>query len=50
MGYHTPLRTSHDFYEALRSVRDITDKLNEEFKDVNGTVIEMFPYRLVQGK
>jgi Niemann-Pick C1 protein len=50
MGYHTPLRTSHDFYEALRSVRDITDKLNEEFKDVNGTVIEMFPYRLVPGK
>ncbi|XP_059489962.1 NPC intracellular cholesterol transporter 1 homolog 1b-like [Neocloeon triangulifer] len=45
MGYHTPLRTSHDFYEALRSVREISAKLNDRFKDINGTAgIEMFPY------
>ncbi|XP_065341040.1 NPC intracellular cholesterol transporter 1 homolog 1b-like [Cloeon dipterum] len=44
MGYHTPLRTSHDFYEALRSVREISAKINDRFKDINGTSIEMFPY------
>jgi len=45
MGYHTPLRTSHDFYEALRSVRDVSSKLNNDFRDLNGTKIEIFPYR-----
>lgn len=47
MGYHTPLKKSSDWYEALRSARTIAENIttminNEHFTDQGVTV---FPYR-----
>ncbi|XP_068081512.1 NPC intracellular cholesterol transporter 1 homolog 1b isoform X2 [Anabrus simplex] len=46
MGYHTTLKTSKDYYEALRSTRKISEDLTEMIKSHVGeeTNIEVFPY------
>ena len=46
MGYHTTLKVSKDYFEALRAARrvaaDITNMLHEYD---NETTVEVFPYR-----
>ncbi|XP_064102738.1 NPC intracellular cholesterol transporter 1-like [Macrobrachium nipponense] len=47
MSYHTILKTSKDYYEALRGARNVSDNitrmLNEGLKD---SVYEVFPYSI----
>lgn len=43
MTYHTPLKTSRDYYTALEQARRISENMNEMFKK-NGKDVEAFPY------
>lgn len=47
MGYHTPVRTSADYYEAIRAARKITDqmeqKINTELQPQEH--VKVFAYR-----
>lgn len=45
MTYHTPLKTSKDYYTALEQARKISDNLNEMFRE-NGKKVEVFPYSI----
>lgn len=50
MTYHTVMRTSKQFYEALRSARSIADNITRTLNArLNGstakTSYEVFPYR-----
>jgi Niemann-Pick C1 protein len=50
MAYHTILKTSKDYFEALRSARtisaNITDTINLRLQTLGySTTIEVFPYR-----
>lgn len=42
MSYHSILKTSKDYYEALRSARIIADNLTQT---INVPGVEVFPYR-----
>ncbi|KAF4521963.1 hypothetical protein B566_EDAN009491 [Ephemera danica] len=47
MGYHTVLRTSEDYYEALRSARMVAAKyMNDIHTDETFKNIEVFPYSI----
>ncbi|KAJ9578621.1 hypothetical protein L9F63_005111, partial [Diploptera punctata] len=45
MAYHTTLKTSKDYYEALRAARMVTDTITETMrKKFKSNDIEVFPY------
>ncbi|XP_060813473.1 NPC intracellular cholesterol transporter 1 homolog 1b-like [Bombus pascuorum] len=48
MGYHTPLKKSSDWYEALRSARTIADNITTMINNKNLTneKITIFPYSI----
>lgn len=45
MTYHTPLKTSKDYYTALEQARQISDNINEMFKK-NKKDVEVFAYSI----
>lgn len=46
MGYHKTLRTSKDFYEAYRFVKELSETLTDKLRASTGNEeIEIFPYR-----
>lgn len=50
MAYHTVLKTSKDYYEALRNARamakNITNTINTQLENIKVTErVEVFPYR-----
>lgn len=46
MTFHTVLKTSKDYYEAMRSARSIANNMTETIKRKNlNTTVEVFPYR-----
>lgn len=47
MTYHTILKTSKDFYEALRWSRQISEWLTEKLQNGSSSDIRVFPYRFV---
>ncbi|XP_078051752.1 NPC intracellular cholesterol transporter 1 homolog 1b-like, partial [Augochlora pura] len=49
MGYHTPLKKSSDWYEALKSARLIADQITTMInkKNLTDQEITVFPYRWV---
>ncbi|XP_011332296.2 NPC intracellular cholesterol transporter 1 homolog 1b [Ooceraea biroi] len=45
MGYHTPLKKSSDWYEALRAARVLSDKITQMIKaKVPHSKVKVFPY------
>lgn len=44
MSYHTILKNSKDYYEALRSARKIAKKLTATLENEGATGVEVFPY------
>lgn len=46
MAYHTPLRDSHDYTEALRATRALAANITADLRKVPGTdpAFEVFPY------
>ncbi|XP_071860476.1 NPC intracellular cholesterol transporter 1 homolog 1b [Bombus fervidus] len=48
MGYHTPLKKSSDWYEALRSARTIADNITTmvNSKNLTNEEITIFPYSI----
>jgi len=49
MGYHTPLKKSSDWYEALRATRIISEKITNMINDamVSDQEVHVFPYRYI---
>ena len=49
MGYHTPLKKSSDWYEALRFARTVADNITTMInsKNLTNEKITIFPYRFV---
>jgi Niemann-Pick C1 protein len=48
MAYHSILKTSEDYYSALREARNIADNLTRTIQEKTGTQdVQVFPYRLV---
>ncbi|GFY26133.1 NPC intracellular cholesterol transporter 1 [Trichonephila clavipes] len=47
MTYHTILKTSKDFYEALRWARKISGWLTEKIQNGSSSDIRVFPYSIV---
>jgi Niemann-Pick C1 protein len=46
MAYHTTLKTSKDYYEALRSARRVANDISEMLKThLGSSAVEVFPYR-----
>lgn len=47
MGYHTPMKKSSDWYEALRAARTISDKITKMINDaeLSDRKVKLFPYR-----
>jgi Niemann-Pick C1 protein len=46
MGYHTTLKTSKDYYEALRAARRVSDYITSMLrKNTKTFAVEVFPYR-----
>lgn len=47
MGYHTPLKKSHEWYESLRASRIISDKITDMINDakLSDRKVKLFPYR-----
>jgi len=45
MGYHTTLKTSKDYFEALRAARRVSDEINNMLKENTSSAVEVFPYR-----
>lgn len=45
MTYHTPLKTSKDYYSALEQARKISGNMNAMFKQ-NGKDVKVFPYSI----
>ena len=46
MGYHTTLKTSKDYYEALKAARRVSDYINDMLKGYTySSAVEVFPYR-----
>jgi len=50
MGYHTPLKKSSDWYEALEAARIISEKITIMINDakVSDREVHVFPYRYFQ--
>jgi Niemann-Pick C1 protein len=47
MTYHTPLKTSEDFYEALRKARIISDRLTDRLRAAtNSSEVRVRPYSM----
>lgn len=48
MGYHTPLKKSSDWYESLRSAREIADNITVMInqKNLTSQEISVFPYSI----
>lgn len=48
MAYHTPLRTSQDYTEALRAARALAANITADLRKVEGTdpAFEVFPYTI----
>lgn len=46
MAYHTILKTSEDFTNALREAYELTDKLTEYIQTHTNTTAEIFPYSI----
>ena len=46
MTYHTILKDSHDFIEALKSAREVADNITLSLSS-DGKEKKVFPYRLV---
>jgi len=46
MGYHTTLKISKDYYEAMRAARRVADEITTMLK-IHGSsdAVEVFPYR-----
>ncbi|GFY60803.1 NPC intracellular cholesterol transporter 1 [Trichonephila inaurata madagascariensis] len=47
MTYHTILKTSKDFYEALRWARKISGWLTEKIQNGSSSEVRVFPYSIV---
>jgi len=47
MGYHTPLKKSSDWYEALQAARIISENITNMINDamMSDQEISVFPYR-----
>ena len=46
MGYHTTLKTSKDYFEALRVARRVSDDITHMLKiETRSSAVEVFPYR-----
>jgi Niemann-Pick C1 protein len=46
MAYHTTVKTSKDFYEALKSARRVAEEISNMLKEELGSsAVEVFPYR-----
>jgi Niemann-Pick C1 protein len=46
MGYHTTLKTSKDYFEALRAARRVSEDITNMLKEKsNSSAVEVFPYR-----
>jgi Niemann-Pick C1 protein len=46
MAYHTTLKVSKDYFEALRTARRVTDDISNMLKEnLNSSAVEVFPYR-----
>jgi Niemann-Pick C1 protein len=46
MGYHTTLKISKDYFEALRAARRVSDDITNMLKnETNSDAVEVFPYR-----
>ena len=46
MGYHTTLKTSKDYFEALRAARRVADDMTNMLKEnATSSAVEVFPYR-----
>lgn len=43
MSYHTTVITSKEFYTSLKRAREITDSIEESFRD-RGLDLKIFPY------
>jgi len=45
MGYHTTLKTSKDYFEALRAARRVSDDITSMLKiETRSSAVEVFPY------
>jgi len=48
MTFHTVLKTSKDYYEAMRSARSIANNMTDTLRNKSSnTTTTVFPYRLV---
>lgn len=47
MGYHTPLKKSSDWYEALRFARMIANNITTMINNLADEDVTVFPYRFV---
>jgi Niemann-Pick C1 protein len=46
MAYHSTLKVSEDYFEALRSARRVTDEISDMLKEnLGSSAVEVFPYR-----
>jgi Niemann-Pick C1 protein len=45
MGYHTTLKISKDYFEALRAARRVSDEITNMLKENTSSAVEVFPYR-----
>jgi Niemann-Pick C1 protein len=46
MAYHTTLKVSKDYYEALRIARRVSDDISNMLKKyLKSSAVEVFPYR-----
>jgi Niemann-Pick C1 protein len=46
MAYHTTLKTSKDYFEALRAARRVSEDITNMLKyHLNSSAVEVFPYR-----
>ena len=45
MGYHTTLKISEDYFEALRTARRVADDITNMLKNETDNAVEVFPYR-----
>jgi len=44
MGYHTTLKVSKDYYEAMRAARRVADDISNMLKNETSDAVEVFPY------
>lgn len=44
MAFHSILKTSEDYYEALRAARKVSKNITDTIRDKSNTTVEVFPY------